>query len=258
MLLTNNEFLILSFILGASASLLGVFVILRKMALVSDALSHVALPGFALALLYGFDPFWGALLFLLLAVFGIVFLEKQYSFALETLVGIFFTAFLALGLLLIPKIELAEALFGDIEKLTSFDFYLIIILGLIVFILTFLSFNKLAQISISKTLAQAKGVDFFKFETLLLFLIALITALGVKFIGTLLMGALIILPAAASKNLSNSLKSMTFLSLILGVMMTIGGVIIARGFILPVGPITILLGAFIFICSLFISRFMLR
>lgn len=254
----NEQFLIISFILGTAVSFLGVFVVLRKIALVSDALSHVALPGFALALLYGFNPFWGALLFLLAAVFGIVFLEKKYSLVLETLVGIFFTAFLAFGLLLIPQTELAESLFGDIEKLTSFDFYLIIILGLIVFILTFLFFNKLVQISISKTLAQAQGVDFFKLETLLLILIALITALGVKSIGALLMGALIILPAATAKNLSYSLKSMTFLSLVFGLITTTGGFIIARRLVLPVGPVTILLGVFIFIGSLFISRFMLR
>ena len=250
MILTNNEFLLLGIILSLGISLLGVFIVLRKMVLVGDVLSHVALPGFALAVLYNINPFWGALLFLLIAVFGIIFLERYYSISLETTVGIFFTAFLAIGLVLIPNTELAESLFGDISELGIFDFYLTIILGLFVLFSVLIFFNKFAKISISRTLAEAEGIGFWRIELIFLMLLALVVALGVKSIGVLLIGALIILPASAAKNVSNSLKAMTFFSIIFGVISMLGGFYLALYFNLPLGPVIILVGVIIFMLSL--------
>ena len=95
---------------AASASLLGSFAILKRMALVGDALSHVALPGMALALFFKINPFLGAVVFLGVTVAGIWLVEYKSSLPLETIVGVFFTASLALGALIMPEHELIEAL----------------------------------------------------------------------------------------------------------------------------------------------------
>src|SRR3989338_4434937 len=102
--------------------------ILRRMSLVGDALSHVALPGIAIALLIGTNPFFGAFVALFLAVIGIWALEQKTELPPETLVGIFFTVSLSLGLLLTPEPELLEALFGDISKIGMFDLLITLIL----------------------------------------------------------------------------------------------------------------------------------
>src|SRR3989344_6063257 len=109
--------LLVAIFVAANASLLGTFAILKRMALVGDALTHVALPGMALGLLFNFNPFWGALLFLLVATFGIWLLEHYSQLSVETLVGIFFSASLAVGVLLTPDAELVDALFGKITGL---------------------------------------------------------------------------------------------------------------------------------------------
>src|SRR3989338_6265134 len=112
---------VIAILIGLGAGYVGSFMVLRRMSLVGDALSHVALPGIALSLLININPFFGAFAALFLAILGIWFLEKRTELPSETLVGIFFTLSLALGLLLTPEPELMEALFGNISKITTLD-----------------------------------------------------------------------------------------------------------------------------------------
>jgi len=109
--------LLVSAFVAASASLLGAFAILRRMALVGDALSHVALPGLAIAILFNINPFIGAVAFLLVTVTGIWFVQYKSTLSLDTIVGVFFTSSLAFGALIMPEHELLEALFGNVLDL---------------------------------------------------------------------------------------------------------------------------------------------
>ncbi len=108
-------------LVAASSAYVGSIMVLKRMSLVGDALSHVALPGMAIAITLGFSPILGAFAFLLLAVFGIWYLEKKSDTYPEALVGLFFTASLALGVLITKEVDLLEALFGSIEKLTFYE-----------------------------------------------------------------------------------------------------------------------------------------
>src|SRR3989338_7338426 len=110
--------LIMGSVIGMGAGYVGSFMVLRRMSLVGDAMSHVALPGIAIALLFNFNPFLGAAAFLFMAVFGIWILENKTTLSTDTIVGIFFTTAIAIGALITPEQELLEALFGDISKLT--------------------------------------------------------------------------------------------------------------------------------------------
>src|SRR3990167_6636840 len=93
---------------GAASGYLGSFMVLKRMSLVGDALSHVALPGIAIALALGIDPLLGALVALTLAVIGIWYLGEHSEIYPEALVGVFFTASLAIGILVTPEPELLE------------------------------------------------------------------------------------------------------------------------------------------------------
>src|SRR3989344_2712857 len=98
--------LLVAVFVSAAASLLGVFAILKRMSLVGDALSHVALPGIALALFFNINPFIGALTFLFFAIIGIWLLEYKSKLSVDTVVGVIFTASLAAGSLFISEFEL--------------------------------------------------------------------------------------------------------------------------------------------------------
>ncbi len=242
--------LLVGVVVAAAASLLGVFAILKRMSLVGDALSHVALPGIALAIFFKINPFVGALAFLFLSAIGIWLLEYHSTLSVETIVGVFFTSSLALGALFIPQVELLEALFGDITKLTTIDtiFTVILSLGLIATLLWFS--KRLALHMVSQELAYSVGVRPRQLEFIFLVLFALGVALGLKFVGALLMGALIIIPAAAAKNIARGLTQFMALSVGIGTLSAVIGIYIASIYPVPPGPTFILVSAVFFILSL--------
>lgn len=247
--------IITAIFVSAAASLLGSFAILKRMALVGDALSHVALPGLALALIFNFNPFIGAVIFLITAVFGIWIVEYKSQLAIETIVGVFFTASLALGALIAPEQELLEAMFGNISSLSWQESIASIFLSIAVIIFILSIRKKLALNMISQELSQSAGIKNKRLELAYLLIFALTVALGIRFVGALLMGSLIIIPAASAKNIVKSLKSFMVLSVVFGIIATALGVYLSQIYHLSPGPIFILISAGIFIISLITREF---
>ena len=243
--------LITAGVVGAAAGYLGSIMVLRRLALAGDVLSHVALPGIGIALIYGLNPFLLAFVFLFAASWVIWLLEKKTRVPTEALVGILFVASLAVGVMLIPELEeLGEALFGDISKINLFDAGLAVLLSVLVFVVGAKIYKGLVLGTISEDLAIANGVKLRKINLLFLTLVAAVVALGVKVVGTLLMGALIIVSGTAAKNLSRSISRYAFLSAVFGLVSAPSGLLIARTYDLPPGPIIILIGVGIFLLSL--------
>ena len=114
--------LLIGISVGLSAGYLGGIMVLEKMALVGDALSHVALPGLALGILFNFDPILGGFAFLFASSVVIWEFGRVTKLSFETLVGAMFTLSLAAGILMIRDLDvLEEALFGDIAQVTWID-----------------------------------------------------------------------------------------------------------------------------------------
>jgi ABC-type Mn2+/Zn2+ transport system permease subunit len=223
------------------------------MALVGDALSHVALPGIALALVYRLDPFYGVIVFLTAAAFLIFWLEGRSSVPPDAIVGLLFTASLAIGILIMPDTEVIESLFGAFPVL-SFPFLLLIlsaatVLSLLCFILT----KRFLFVIVSPELAKVHGLGR-GYDLSLLLIFAMIVALGIKLAGTLLMGALTIIPASIAKNLTRSMRLYVIVSSLLGGAISVGGVWIADALRFPPGPSIVLLGVGLFLISLPIAQ----
>ena len=247
--------LITAGIVGAAAGYLGSIMVLRRLALAGDVLSHVALPGIGIALIYDLSPFLLAFIFLFAASWIIWVLEKKTKLSTESLIGILFVASLAVGVMIIPELEkLGEAFFGDISQINIFDAGLAIILSILVFTIGAKIYKGLVLGTISEDLAVANGVKLRRINLLFLFLVAAVVALGGKVVGTLLMGALIIVSATAAKNLSRSITGYASLSTFFGLITAPSGLLIARAYELPPGPMIILVGIGIFLLSLFGRR----
>lgn len=251
-ILSFQPFLV-ALVIGISSGLIGAFVILKRMALVGDALSHVALPGIALALFYHIDPLVGVLAFVSLAALLIWHLEEKTNLSPEVLVGILFTVSLAIGILIIPDSEVLEALFGAFPFLAPFQLILFLGTAFFLILLTFLFTKRFLFSVISPELSRMynKGRAY----DLLFFLIFTTTvALGIKLVGALLMGALTIIPASAAKNISQSMKGYLLIAAGLGGFETLAGVLLARNFSILPGPTIILLGGVLFLISLAFVR----
>lgn len=255
-IITNPLFLQLAvgILAGLGAGYLGSFMILKRMSLVGDAISHVALPGIALALMLKINPFFGAFSALFLAIIGIWILEKRTELPSETLVGIFFALSLALGILITPEPELLEALFGNISQIGAWDVLITLVLTTLMFFTMFKIYRELTLSVISKQLAQSMGVNVSKISFIFLFLVALIVALGLKVTGVFLMGALVIVPAAAAKNISIGLGSFTRFAAFFGGLSALGGILIANYFNLHPGPIVVLTSGIIFLSTLLFKK----
>ena len=248
----NTDFIFLIFIgalAGAASGYLGSYMVLKRMSLVGDALSHVALPGMAIALTLSINPMLGALVALFIAILGIWYLEEKSEIYPEALVGIFFTASLAIGILITPEPELLEALFGDIEKVTRVDGILVIVAAILIFFVTRAISKKLTVGIISEDLAKSGGINVSKINLIYLLMVGLVIALGVKFLGTLLTGALVIVPAAAAKNVARSIGEFQFLAALAGLASTGLGIVLAKMLGFPSGPTVVLVAIFFFILS---------
>jgi ABC-type Mn2+/Zn2+ transport system permease subunit len=239
---------------GFAAGYIGSLMVLKRMALVGDALSHVALPGIALGILFNFNPFIGAFAFLFAAAVVTWYLEEATKLSVESIVGVLFVLALAIGILITPEPDLLEALFGDITKVTILGATLSVVLCVPIVVLTWLIYRKVVLSLMSEELARSTGVNVARANLLYLFLVALVVAVGIQIVGTLLVGALVIVPAAAMKNVSSNLSRYSVLSGITGVLAA-GAGILASGYSgLPAGPLVVTAGTVIFVAAFFVSR----
>jgi ABC-type Mn2+/Zn2+ transport system permease subunit len=250
--------LFLAVFVGAAAGYLGSLMVLEKMALVGDALSHVALPGLALGMTFHFNPYIGAFGFLFVSAIIIWHIQRSTKISFEALVGTMFTLALALGILLYGnELEaLEEALFGDISQVTLLNTGIAAVVCVIAIVLTKLVYNKLVLVMISEDLAVAKGINVAKTNLLYLFLVSLVVAIGIQIVGTLLVGFLVIVPAIAAKNLNVRMKRYALLSAIFGIISATVGIILWNFVRLNVpfpGPMVVFVGITIFIISLIIN-----
>lgn len=233
--------------MGISAGYLGSLMVLEKMALVGDALSHVALPGLALGILFNFNPFLGAFAFLFVSAVIIWHLQRVTKLSFETLVGATFTLSLAIGIIIIPEHELLEALFGDITKVTWIETIAAITISIVAVFLTRAIYKKLVLGMISEDLAISKGIKVAEINLMYLCLVSLVVAIGIKIVGTLLVGFLVIVPAAAARNLSSDLFRYSVLSSIFGIVSASSGILLSSYLNLPPGPMVVFSGIAVFL-----------
>lgn len=229
---------------------MGSLMVLKRMALVGDALSHVALPGIGIALTYGINPFLGAFAALAVGILLVWKLEKKTDIPAEAIVGLIFAVSLAIGLLVTPEPELLESLFGDIASVSVFDALLAVVLSSVVILVSGLIRKKIALEIISPDLARSEGLNDRLLSLAFLGMVAVVVALGVKVVGTLLMGSLVIIPALAAKNLTRTFGVYSWASLILGAICAVGGIALASALNFPPGPIVVLASAGVFVVSL--------
>ncbi len=250
--------LIFSLVIGASvgisAGYLGSLMILEKMALVGDALSHVALPGLALGILYHFPPPIGAFAVLFVSAIAVWQLGRMTKLSFETIVGATFTLALAIGILLLgPGTELLEALFGNIANVTLLDMVIAVAISVFAVFLTRAIYKRLVLGMISEDLAVSKGINVAGTNLLYLLLVSLVVAVGLEIVGTLLVGFLVVVPAAAAKNVSSDLFRYSILSAVFGAISAFSGVSLAGYMNLQAGPLVVFSGVTLFLATAFVK-----
>jgi ABC-type Mn2+/Zn2+ transport system permease subunit len=241
-----------SLIVGASVGLaagyLGSIMVLEKMALVGDALSHVALPGLAIGVLYNFNPLIGGFLFLFVSAVLIWHLGRVTKLSFETLVGAAFTLALAVGILLFgDNLDALEtALFGDITQVGLYSAVAAVFISIFVILLTRMIYNGIVLGLISEELAVSRGINVGRINLLYLLLVSLTVAVGIQITGTLLVGFLVVTPAAAARTISSNLSRYLTLSAAFGAISAISGILMSTSLGILPGPLVVVSGVAIF------------
>ncbi|HTQ80483.1 MAG TPA: metal ABC transporter permease, partial [Thermoanaerobaculia bacterium] len=221
--------LVLSPLLGGLSHL----VVARRMAFFSAALGQAALTGLAIALLLGEPltaPYGGIFSFCLLSALGMVYIKRRSSLPPDTLIGVFLALTLGLGLCLLVAVtrrfnihQVEAAMFGSLLTVTDGDLALLLIAGALVLVLLAREYNGLLLDSLSPALAGVEGVDSAYVEYLFAVLLTIAIVVSLKVIGALLVEALVVVPAAAARNLAQSARGYLLWSVLVAFLAGAGG-----------------------------------
>jgi len=243
---------------GGLCSVIGVFVVLRGLAFVGAGTSHAAFAGVALGYLMGWPPLPLAILFGLATVWITGWVEEKGRMKLDVSIGILYTTTMALAILFIGLMKTYNAevygyLFGSVLSVTSEE--LRTIAGLALFVIgTILLFSKeLYFIAFDQEMAEASGVPARRIFFLLLTLVALTVVVSLKTVGAILVFAMILIPASTAYQLTHSLSTLTWYSVMIGVSCSVGGVLLSSLWDVPSGPAIVLLATLLFFVAVLYS-----
>lgn len=242
--------LVLSIAVAIAAGLVGSFAVMRRMVLAADAMSHVALPGIGIALALHINPVFGATTMLFFGALLIWALERNSRIATETIIGVVFSAALAVGSLMSSGEDLIGALFGGSGTLTRVEFVFVLSAVAVIVLVVLINRSRLILDLVSPEIARTSGINVARLDLLFLETFVLTVALGLRYLGVLLMGSLIIIPAATAKRLSKSLTGMLVAAVVVAVLSTILGTCAAVLLGRPAGPMIICTAAAFFFLSL--------
>jgi ABC-type Mn2+/Zn2+ transport system permease subunit len=240
--------------MAIAAGMIGCFAVMRRMALASDAISHVALPGIGVALALGIHPLFGAVAMLAFGALAIWALERRTRIATETIVGVVFSAALAIGSLLSSGDDLIEALFGGRSPVGLGELAFGVAAALAITGFVWWSRNRLVLALVSPEIAMTAGIRVARLDLWFLEAFALTIALGLHYLGVLLMGSMIIIPAATAKRLARNLSGMLAWATAVAVASTAVGTGIAIATARPPGPVIVCVATSLFVLSLVARR----
>ena len=254
-----DDFIIRAFAAGIGLALitgpLGCFIIWRRLSYFGDTIAHSALLGVVIAYAMNFN--------LILAVFAVscfialslLFLQKRTNLPDDALLGLLAHSVLAIGLVLLGilsfiRIDLMGLLFGDILSVNITDVLFVWIGGSIVLMVLILIWRPLFAATVNLELAKAEGLNADLANAIFTILIASVIAISIKIVGILLITGLLIIPAAASRNLSSTPIQMAIISSVIGLVSVVLGLQTSMIWNSPTGPTILAIALSVFILTL--------
>lgn len=259
--LTKYDFLqsalLTAVMVGIMSGIIGSFIILRGMSLMGDAISHAVLPGVAVAYMLGINILLGASVFGVLAALLIGFVASRSKIKTDTSIGVVFSAFYALGFILISMAEsstnLHHILFGNILAVSDSDIMTTaVVLGLVIlFVVVF--YKELLVTSFDETYARTYGLKVQVIHYALMLVLTLVTVSALQTVGIILVVAMLITPAATAFLWTDKLNIMLVLSAVVGMISAITGLYFSYTFNWASGPAIVIVAASLFALSFIFS-----
>lgn len=254
----QNAFLV-GFFVSVTCSLLGLFLVLRKMSMIGDGLSHVSFGAIALGLFFGVYPLYVAVPVVIIASLLILQLSQKARMYGDAAIGIVSAVGIAVGVILASisggfNIDLFSYLFGNILAIGSSEVIFSLILSLCVLLALFVLYWDLFSVTFDEEYARTTGIKTSLIQSLLTVLTAITVILSVRVVGVMLVSALLILPAVTALQLSRRFTSAMIVSSLCASVSVFVGIPLSFFFDLPTGASIVLLNAFFFATAFFFRK----
>ena len=245
-------------IIAILAAISGSFIVLRRYSLLSETLAHVSLVGVSVGILIGSNPLWMAIIASLIASWMIEYLRSVHQLYSDSILAIFLSGSLALAIIIVSlagsfNASLFSYLFGSILSVTNEDLVIMGIAGTAGMALLLLFFKELYFIAFDEEVARASGIRVALLNFMLVSVIAVIIALSIRVVGTLLIGALMIIPPVAAIRFGLGFFKTMLLSIAIALVSVIIGLSSSFFFSLPSGAAIVLCLLLFFIAALVIN-----
>ncbi len=256
--------LLAALLLGPLCALLGVFVTARRMSFFSETIAHGSLLGLAVGFWLGLaDATIPILAVGLLVAMALMWLKEKSEMPLDTLMALLLSGSVSLGVILLSvqrasRADIHRILFGDILAVGTNDLMLAGLLFGLSFLGIFLRLNQLTLLTLQEELAHVSGISVKAWNYLFVVVLTLTVALSVRLLGIILVTSLLVVPPAAARNVSRSLRAQILGSVLAGAFAGLTGVLVSYRFDLPCGPSIVLAAVALFMVTLVMSRLRTR
>lgn len=239
--------------------MIGTMIVNNKMSFFSDALGHSALTGIAIGVMLGINNYLISMLgFALLFALGISAIIESGTSSSDTIIGVFSSAGVALGIVLLSInggfSKYSNYLIGDILSVQSGELIMLLAVLLLVAVLWVFSFNRLMTASLNPDLAVSKKINVRLYKNLFVIAIALIVTVSIKWVGILIINSLLVLPAAAARNVARSMRSYHGLSVLFSMASGLVGLILSYYLGTAAGGTIVLAAAVLFFITFLVNR----
>ncbi|MDD5935563.1 MAG: metal ABC transporter permease [Clostridiales bacterium] len=235
--------------------IVGTMIVNNKLAFFSDALGHSVFTGMAIGILLGVsDTNVSTILFAVVFALLLNWIKRKNTVSTDTIISVFSSTSTAIGLVILSRngnFSKYSALFvGDILNISPKEIGLLILIFIIVLLFWFFCFNKLHAVSLNSSLAKSKGINIRLLENIFAVIIALLVMLTIKWVGILIINALLILPAASARNISSNMKEYHIFSIVISLFSGLLGLLLSYYLSLATGPTIVIIAAVIFFSTL--------
>lgn len=212
--------------------LLGTMIVNNRMAFFSDSLGHSALTGIAIGVILGIqNPVWSMLFFSVLITIAILVVKEANTASTDTIIGVFSSTAMALGIVILSRnggfTKYSVYLIGDLLSINPTDLLTLGIVFIMVIALWIVIFNRLLLASMNPSLARSRGINVRLYEYLFAMMMAVIVTISIQWVGILIISSLLILPAAASRNIANNMRQYHVYSVLIALISGVSGLILS-------------------------------
>ena len=242
--------------------LLSTMVVSNRMAFFSDSLGHGAFTGIAVGVLFGSSsPLISLIIFSIAFALLITYIKNRSRVGADTVIGVFSSTAIAVGLMIMSSggafNKFSSYLIGDLLSITREDLIALIVVFVVVIAMWVLMFNQLLVMSINASFARSRGIAALRVEAIFAAMLAVVVSISIQWVGILIINSLLVLPAAASRNVTNDVKHYSLVSVMIALVSGLSGLMFAYEFDTAAGAtIVVIASAIYFVTFALKSRFL--